>query len=155
MPDTARHFILGGTDGAATGAASSSGFSYWLNEGAEENSNAAYPYIAVGRDGTLAELADADAVLTPEWSVGAPLDAWPDLSDEANFAIFHLSSCFTCHLMLARFGICDKFRSDLSTLSRTQALSKVEVYCEIKLLGAFFLIPQDAKARKSYLDLAH
>ena len=88
MPDTARHFILGGTDGAATGAASSSGFSYWLNEFAEENSNAAYPYIAVGRDGTLAELADADAVLTPEWAVGAPLDAWPDLSDEANFAIW-------------------------------------------------------------------
>lgn len=82
MPDTARHLILGGAQGVSDTAASS-----WLLEFAEVASTAAYPYIGVGLDGELRDLATVDA-FTPTWSVGAPLNAWPDLSNESNFAIW-------------------------------------------------------------------
>lgn len=88
MPETARHLILGGAQGAPGGGVSDTSAAFWLSEFAEEVSMAAYPYIGVGRDGTLRDLAAADDPLAPGWSVGAPLSAWPDLSEDATFAVW-------------------------------------------------------------------
>jgi hypothetical protein len=88
MPETARHLILGGAQGASGGGVPETSAAYWLAEFAEDTNMAAYPYIAVGQSGSLRVLAaDAD-LLAPTWSVGAPLSAWPDLSDEDTFAVW-------------------------------------------------------------------
>lgn len=87
MPQTARHFIFDGAHTASDGALSDANPFYWLNEFAEENSNAAYPYIAVGRTGDIGKIADTDAPLTPDWALGAPLEAWPNLSGEDHYAV--------------------------------------------------------------------
>jgi hypothetical protein len=88
MPETARHLVLGGAQDASGGGVSETSAAYWLAEFAEDSSMAAYPYIAVGQPGSLRALATDADLLAPTWSVGAPLSAWPDLSDEDSFAVW-------------------------------------------------------------------
>ena len=88
MPETARQLILGGTTGVSGSGVTDTAAAYWLSEFAEETSMAAYPYIGVGRDGSLRDLAAAADPFAPTWSVGAPLSAWPDLSGDETFSVW-------------------------------------------------------------------
>lgn len=88
MPETARHLILGGTTSVSGSGVTDTAAPFWLSEFAEEASMAAYPYIGVGRDGSLRDLAGASDPFVPTWSAGAPLAAWPDLSGDETFEIW-------------------------------------------------------------------
>ena len=84
MPDTVRHLILGGDTSAPDDTDAVS----WVLEFAESTSSASYPYIAAGKAGTFSDLLEAGTPIEPDWSVGAPLDAWPDLNSDSNFAVW-------------------------------------------------------------------
>ena len=88
MPDTARHYIIGGAQSASDGGVSTTSPLYWLSEISEGASKTAYPYIAVAPDGGLEVLAGDDTLFSPVWSAGAPLDAWPDFGSDDNFAVW-------------------------------------------------------------------
>ena len=88
MPDIARHLILGGAPDASSRGVSDASATFWVSEFAEDVSMAAYPYIGVGRVGGLLDLATAADPFAPTWSVGAPLNAWPNLSNDATFSVW-------------------------------------------------------------------